>query len=872
MMMPLIQIKIKLILIVIGVLYTPLLFGQTDEDAKLYAIWSDTTKPETERIEAYFKKFDVWRISPDLTETGIKWYVDSDKAIELAKKHGKTGYLPLFYMISEYNCVFVQKNIECSSCTDLNKVIESAKIANVSRYPVFWAYLSFSDTCKTKVKDEDVINEFNKLKNTLTETASDITILRELHLSMGNHFMYQDKYPMSLRHYLESLRISENKNLMDSLYLTGTLEMGTIHTTIANYKEAEKYLTISLQVAHKLKDPQYIGVAYMLTSELKLKQKNEVEAQMYIDSAMYIMKNIKRCEDCYFAAKSLNASIKNLSGNYTGALTELAEIQNHFKGDAIDYLAGEKAKAYLGLKRYDDAIKVLDSIKVTGLTYNRAASDNYDIFSKAYEAIGDYKNAIKNYKLYVQVEDTLAKWRNGSEVTRLELENQFTQEQLKSKLDFQSQLNKQKSTRNWILFLGILALLLALGLYTRLRYTRKTQKILQHKNEIIEAEKQKAEASEKAKHQFLANMSHEIRTPMNAIKGMSDILIRRNPNEDQKEYLEGIKQSSDSLLLIINDILDISKIEAGKVELEQEPFSVNELVNNVHTIMQFKAEEKGLGLMKNIPTENLTVRGDATRLRQILINLIGNAIKFTEKGLVTTAVKSEQTGEKQNLHFTVSDTGIGIDDDRMDKIFESFEQAYSDTSRKFGGTGLGLSISKKLVELHDGKIWVESEKGKGSQFNFIIPYALADIKTEVKPIEDFHDNTAAAIKDIRILLVEDNAFNVIVAQEELEDAVEGVQVEVAENGLIAVDKLKSTIFDVILMDIQMPVMNGFEATKAIRNLGSEKANTPIIAMTANVLKEEVDLCYQAGMNDFIGKPFDTKELVQKIYNLKFKIS
>ena len=867
-MTQLIQIKAAFILIVAGVFFTSNVFGQANADAKLYAIWSDTTKPETDRIDAYFKKFDVWRISPDLTDTGKKWYVDSDKAIELAKKHGRAAYLPLFYMVSGYKCTIVKKNIDCSSCTELNKVIESSKIANASIYPVFWAYLSLSDTCKTKAKDEDAINEFKKIKNTLTEAPGDITILRELNLSLGSHFKYQNKYPIALRHYLESLRLSENKNLMDSLYLWGTLEIGTIHTTIANYKEADKYLAISLKLAHKLKDPQYIGVAYMLTSELKLKQKNEVEAQLYIDSAMHIMKNIKRCEDCYYAAKATNASIKNLSGNYTGALAELAEIQNHFKGDANDYLAGEKAKAWLGLKKYDSAINILTSIKVTGQKYTKEASDNYDILSKAYEATGDYNKALKNYRLYIQVEDTLAAWRNSSEVTRLELENQFTQQQLKSELVFQTQLNKQKSTRNWILFLGISSLLLALGLYARLRFIRKTQKLLQHKNEIIHAAKEKAEASEKAKHQFLANMSHEIRTPMNAIKGMTDILIRRNPKEDQREYLDGIKQSSDSLLIIINDILDISKIEAGKVELEQEPFSVTEVMNNVYTIMQFKAEEKGLELKKEMPPEELNVKGDATRLGQILINLIGNAIKFTEKGLITTTIHSEKSEGKLNLHFSVSDTGIGIDEDRKSKIFESFEQAYSDTSRKFGGTGLGLSISKKLVELHKGSIWVESEKGKGSQFHCVIPYAIAEITSEVIPAEDLHSNIAVALKGIRILLVEDNAFNIVVAQEELEDAIEGVYVEVAENGLIAVEKLKSSFFDVVLMDVQMPVMNGFEATKAIRKLDSEKAHTPIIAMTANVLKEEVDLCYQAGVNNFIGKPFDTKELLNKIFSLK----
>lgn len=425
----------------------------------------------------------------------------------------------------------------------------------------------------------------------------------------------------------------------------------------------------------------------------------------------------------------------------------------------------------------------------------------------------------------------------------------------------------------WAYVSYALLFLLALRVFSKYRERHlradkeRLEKTVAERTLEVVKEKEKALSSERAKHQFLANMSHEIRTPMNAIKGMTDILIRRQPKEDQKEYLNGIKQSSDSLLVIINDILDISKIEAGKVELEQENFSVNELVNNVHTIMQFKAEEKGLGLIKDIPAENLKVLGDATRLRQILINLIGNAIKFTEKGLVTTSVESEQVGDKINVHFIVSDTGIGIDQDRMEKIFQSFEQAYSDTSRKFGGTGLGLSISKKLVELQGGKIWVESEKGKGSQFHFTIPYNLAETTIEATREEDLNSNSADFLRGIHILLVEDNQFNSIVAREELEDAIEGVQVEVAENGLIAVEKLKSSTFDVILMDVQMPIMNGYEATSSIRLLESEKASTPIIAMTANVLKEEVDLCYQAGMNDFIGKPFDTEELLQKIHNL-----
>jgi len=395
----------------------------------------------------------------------------------------------------------------------------------------------------------------------------------------------------------------------------------------------------------------------------------------------------------------------------------------------------------------------------------------------------------------------------------------------------------------------------------RLKHLRKDQ-----------ADKEKAQASERAKHQFLANMSHEIRTPMNAIKGMTDILIRRNPKDDQREYLNSIKQSSDSLLIIVNDILDISKIEAGKIELVHEPFSLIDLVDHVHTLMQFKAEEKGLELRKDIPADQIYVKGDATRLRQILINLIGNAIKFTENGLVTTTLKYKKNEDILNLHFTVSDTGIGIDKDHLEKIFNSFEQAYSDTSRKFGGTGLGLSISRKLVELQNGKIWVESEKGKGSEFHFTIPYETAEITEQDTKAESPDNPVAAQLKGIRILLVEDNQYNIIVAQEELEDAIEDARVEVAVNGAIAVEKLKSQAFDVILMDVQMPVMNGYEATKAIRVLDNEKARIPIIAMTANVLKEEVDLCFQAGMDDYIWKPFDTNELIQKIYSLKSKMS
>ncbi|MGC4100377.1 ATP-binding protein [Ferruginibacter sp.] len=859
-----------LLFLTAGLFFTSITFGQTKSDAELFAIWKDKSKPDTVRLEALWERFDMDSLPSQEPEWWKKWDKEMKEAIDLAIKNNKKGYLPLLYMATLES----YKGNTDSICITAKKVIETAKVANASKTPfVFYAYLGlYYNHCDEEVKDEDVLNEFNKVKSRISNTPADIKELRETTFAIGEWFSIQQKYPKALTYLLESLRLSEQSKLIDISYARTTERLGGIHTEIGNYKEAEKYINKSLEVAHAQKDTFQLGSSYLSKSNLMIRSKDEVKAQRYIDSALYVMKNVKHCEPCYNVAKTLDAGIKNLSKNYAGALAELNEVEAFFngesKGEKLEpFFYTEKARAYLGLKKYDSTIVTINTVKVEKGKYNKVVSDNYELLSQAYEGIGDYNNALKNYKLHVETEDTLAVWRNSSEVTRLELENQFTQQQLKSKLDFQSQLNKQKSTRNWIIILGISVLLLAVGLYARLRFTRRTQKLLQQKNEIIEAEKLKAEASEKAKHQFLANMSHEIRTPMNAIKGMTDILIRRNPKEDQKEYLEGIKQSSDSLLVVINDILDISKIEAGKVELEHEPFSVNELLNNVHTIMQFKAEEKGLELKKDISLEGLIVKGDINRLRQILINLVGNAIKFTEKGLVTTSVQSAQDEGKLNLHFIISDTGIGIDEDRMGKIFESFEQAYSDTSRKFGGTGLGLSISKKLVELHHGKIWVESEKGKGSRFHFTIAYEIAAGKAEESNTESTNTNIAEDLKGIAILLAEDNQFNAVVAQEELEDAIEGVKVEVAENGAIAVEKLRSSGFDIILMDVQMPTMNGYEATKAIRAFNNEKAGTPIIAMTANVLKEEVDLCYQVGMNDFIGKPFDTIELIQKIYTL-----
>lgn len=391
----------------------------------------------------------------------------------------------------------------------------------------------------------------------------------------------------------------------------------------------------------------------------------------------------------------------------------------------------------------------------------------------------------------------------------------------------------------------------------------------QEQLEEAKAKRYKAEASQKFKEQFLANMSHEIRTPMNAVMGITNLLLQKNPRPDQIRYLNIIKQSADNLLVILNDILDISKIEAGKMVFEKKPFSIQKEMEGVVNIMRLKAAEKGLQFFLKIE-ENTppTLVGDPARLSQILINLVGNAIKFTEKGSVTIDVG--QAGKKEDdmlIRFAVTDTGIGIAKEKLTSIFESFTQADSTINRKFGGTGLGLTISRQLISLQGGELMVESEVGEGAEFSFVLPFQVAD--NQAVELSSKNDKVSGSqLKKLKILLAEDNEFNAVVAIDTLKMELEEVEVSLAETGKVAIDKLQENDYDLILMDIHMPEMNGYEAATFIRNqLPEPLRNIPIIAMTASATQAEIQQCFDCGMNEYISKPFDPSVLVQKIASL-----
>jgi signal transduction histidine kinase/CheY-like chemotaxis protein len=367
--------------------------------------------------------------------------------------------------------------------------------------------------------------------------------------------------------------------------------------------------------------------------------------------------------------------------------------------------------------------------------------------------------------------------------------------------------------------------------------------------------------TQKFRDQFMANMSHEIRTPMNAIVGLTNLLIKSDLNEQQAKYLDVIKKSGQNLLVIINDILDLSKIEAGKMELEQRPFPLRATLESIKLILNIRAEEKNIFLKESID-EGIPdyVVGDETRFTQVITNLLGNAIKFTEKGGVT--LKAELLNSidgKASIKFSVIDTGIGIPQDKIDKIFESFSQASSDTTRKFGGTGLGLTISKQLVELHNSALEVASVPDIGSTFYFTVDFTIAEAPVLV---ETTNDAESLDINDKIILLVEDNMFNQMVAVDSIKEIFPTILIDVADNGEMALTMVNEKQYSLVFMDIQLPDMDGFQITREIRKMGFDQLR--ICAMTASVLKEQIDACYEAGMNDYMMKPFTPELLKEKL--------
>ncbi|MES2849509.1 MAG: PAS domain S-box protein, partial [Bacteroidota bacterium] len=400
--------------------------------------------------------------------------------------------------------------------------------------------------------------------------------------------------------------------------------------------------------------------------------------------------------------------------------------------------------------------------------------------------------------------------------------------------------------------------ILGIGMDITSRYQIETDLIAA--NEMVER-------SLKVKDQFISNMSHEIRTPLNAVIGFTDLLFNTTLDKEQGDYVDIIKSASENLLGLINNILDLSKIESGNLALECLPIDVKQIVTDAAKILEPKAKEKGIALKYNI-TGNMPakVMGDQLRLSQILFNLMGNAIKFTDTGFVEIGCRmvSGPDDTKHYISFYVKDTGIGVAMEKQEAIFERFTQANTDTERLYGGTGLGLNIAKGIVDMYGGTLMIDSSPGKGTTFNFILTFnkyegsGQANINTK----ENFKRVTLPEGRSIHILLAEDNAINAMLAKQVLEKG--GFIVTHVVNGAMAVEAVQQQQFDVVLMDIQMPVLNGIAATEQIRMLKGPVSKIPVVAMTAHSLYGEMQNCYKSGMTGYVSKPFKTENLFAAI--------
>jgi signal transduction histidine kinase/CheY-like chemotaxis protein len=406
--------------------------------------------------------------------------------------------------------------------------------------------------------------------------------------------------------------------------------------------------------------------------------------------------------------------------------------------------------------------------------------------------------------------------------------------------------------------------------YKNITDLQKNGEVQADLNAKLEKAIYKAEKSSHAKSEFLSTMSHEIRTPLNAVIGMSNLLLMSNPRPDQKENLDILKFSAANLLTIVNDVLDFNKIEAGKVVFENTSFNLDELMKSICGGQKIKAEEKGLAFYLNVD-KTLTHKvlfGDPTRITQIIFNLITNAIKFTKEGDIEVAVTCiEDRHNKITVNFLVKDTGIGIEPDNLDSIFEPFAQESITTTRQYGGTGLGLAIIKRLLELQGLKMNVNSKIGFGSEFSFNMEFPVSTekyipkIENQILPYKT-HDN----LSHLRVLIAEDNVVNIMLMKKLFSKW--SLVPTIAENGERAVELVQYGNFDLILMDLQMPIMNGFDAAVEIRKMAdTRKANIPIIALTASALFDIRERVFNSGMNDYVSKPFKPEELLEKMQQL-----
>ncbi|TDQ15062.1 signal transduction histidine kinase [Algoriphagus boseongensis] len=703
---------------------------------------------------------------------------------------------------------------------------------------------------------ESLTSQLNKAK-IQNDVPQEIQVLWELIQLSSETINYNQTYAYCVE--LESLIIDHiNLPVVKKIIHPFYSEMGRLLIALSEYESSMEYYKKAMFWAEQLglQDEKYHDLGAFAFNKFLVGKRQEADSilRIYLKDA----ENLKKPEliaDAHFRFYNI----------YIDTLPQLAIYHSRKSLETKDLKDFAHRTINLGtcffrLGESDSALyyteKGLTLAKTNG--FKTQESNAIIQMREIYLMLGDYKKSLEYFEAFYWLQYEANTFQNGMKLMVV------NQEILKEKLQLQESLAEVKisNQRTLIWIFGISVLVLGIVLFLLNNRIR----LINHQKKRIEEEKNRAEESERYVEQFLTNLSHEIRTPMHAISGMINALLRNPDSEFKGEYLEAMRISSDNLLVLLNDILDLAKIESGKMEISPEQMKPMQVASGVVHLFKFKASEKGLDLGIEV-SENFpeTMLSDPSRLTQVLINLIGNAIKFTDSGYIR--LKLSRVGDK--ARFEVIDTGMGIPQEKLKVIFDSFEQVDQLQSRKQVGTGLGLSISKKLIELQGGEIWVESELGKGSSFIFELPIIAEKNSAIDVSSKDDVDSTSLGkkLKGIRILLVDDDEFNMMVVQDDLSYFIPEVELTIGKSGEEAIELFKTRPFDLILMDIHMPGMGGIEAAKRIRELESSQGierKIPIIALTANIVQSEIDKFLASGMEEYIPKPYKIEEILVKL--------
>ena len=667
------------------------------------------------------------------------------------------------------------------------------------------------------------------------------------------------QYQAALDAHHSALRNNEKTKHQEGIS-SSNLFIGHVYQEKGEFLIAESFYRASLEIAKEIDCSLCLSKCNSRLGDLSYVQGKENLSLQYYLVALEAISLTNHIEELAEVNRNVGFLYKNAKKNdlaleyYLKSLSDFERINNKEKQSIVCFEIGV---VYQAENEFDLALLYMkNSLGLAEKTGLKAyIKKGYQNLANVYEKNEDYKLAYEYLKYYLAIKDT----REISELeAQLDIENKNQEILLLNKeKQFKAQELKNKSfVTNIILFVFFVVIVLAIFLFFALNQKNKINYQLKIANE--EANRARID-----KEQFFAYTSHEIRTPLNAVVGVSRLLGETDLNTDQQKYLRTINSSAQNILFLVNDVLDLSKIESGTIELETVDFSIQDILDELINSLSFKLREKNVSLSskidKSIPK---VLMGDPHRINQIILNLVDNAIKFTEDGEVHIAINATKATEKTiSVLFEISDTGIGIRRSRLDSIFDSFKQETSHTTRQYGGTGLGLAITKNLIQLMDSKIHLESTYGEGSKFSFEL--ALKKSKNKTLSAGELNSRTSS-LRDIRILVVDDNALNREIFFDLINNYKNNVEVEMADDGKMALLKVKQSKYDIILMDLQMPVMDGYEATRQIRKLKSSKANIPIIAMTAHVLDGVAEKCNEAGMNDYISKPINLTILNQII--------